>query len=135
MKSKKKIKKYDKKLHKRYDKLYDEILGMQKYLKKIDKKAKKKAEKLSGGDKKKYKKIYKEDKKRAYERYKLVEDHGGLFDHILYTLDNLEPTAKFLSRLVATLVVTILSVEGVRMNISPNQLDTLDRIYKLSMKV
>lgn len=133
-KNKKKLKKFDTKLNMKYSDLVKEINDMQKYLNKVDKKAKKKAKKKSNGDYNLYKKIYKNDVSRAKARRKVMEDET-FFDNLERTIKDVEPAAKFISRIIAGLIVTILSISFVQLNISPQQMETLDNIYRISMKV
>ena len=134
-KSKKKYKKLDMNLNLKYDEVLDEIENLQKYLKKVDKKAKKKAKKKANGDAKLYKKLYKSDMSRAKARYKVVKENEGLFVQAERVLKDIEPAAKMISRFVAGLIVTTLSIDFVQTNITPVQIENIDKIYKLSMKV
>lgn len=134
-KNKKKLKNIDKNLNIKYDELIREIDGMQKYLNKVDKKARKKAKKKANGDKDLYKRLYKNDISRAKARCKMVKENETFFDNLDSTIKEVEPTAKIVSRIIAALIVSILSIEVVKVNISPEQLDVLDKIYNISMKV
>lgn len=135
MSKKKKLKKIDKKLNIKYDDLIKEINDMQKYLKKIDKKAKKRAKKKAGNNHELYKALYYNDVSRAKARKKVVEDNESLFDDIEDTLNDIRPAAQLISRLIAGVIISILSIGFVQIHISPAQMNTLDKIYKLSMKV
>ncbi len=134
-KKKKQLKKIDKNLNIKYADLIKEIDDMQKYIKKIDKKAKKRAKRKAGDDKKLYKQIYKADMERAKARYKVVNENESLFDNLESTIDDVKPAAKILSRLIAGLIVTILSIEVVQLNITPAQMNSLDKLYRLSMRI
>ena len=133
-KNKKKLKKLDTNLNVKYSDLIREIDSMQKYLNKVDKKAKKKAKKKAGGDYNLYKSLYKNDVSRAKARRKVMEDES-FFDSLETTVKQIEPAAKIISRIIAGLIVTILSINFVQLNISPEQLNALDKIYTISMKV
>ena len=133
-KNKKKLKKLDTNLNVKYSDLIREIDSMQKYLNKVDKKAKKKAKKKAGGDYNLYKSLYKNDVSRVKARRKVMEDES-FFDSLETTVKQIEPAAKIISRIIAGLIVTILSINFVQLNISPEQLNALDKIYTISMKV
>ena len=133
-KTKKKLKKFDANLNMKYSDLMREIDSMQKYLNKIDKKAKKRAKKKAKGDYNLYKSLYKNDISRAKARRKVIEDKT-FFDNLETTVKQIEPAAKIISRVIAGLIVTILSINFVQLNISPEQLNALDKLYTISMKV
>lgn len=133
-KNKKRLKKLDANLNVKYSDLVKEINSMQKYLSKVDKKAKKKAKKKANGDYNLYKSLYKNDVSRAKARRKVMENEN-FFDNLETTVKQIEPTAKIISRIIAGLIVTILSISFIQLNISPEQLNALDKIYTISMKV
>ena len=102
-----------------------------------DMKAKKRANKKAKGDKRKEKYYYYNDPERKLKRLQKVSELEGsdLFDRILYNMDGTSSMIKIIARLVAALILSILSIEGMKYTLSDSSLRKMTKIYELSMKM
>lgn len=143
-KRKKLEKNYAKDLHKLDLDMKDTYKSIMKDIKIIneefyadDMKAKKRAKKKAKGDKRKEKYYYYNDPERKLKRLQKVSELEGsdLFDRILYNMDGTSSMVKIIARLVAALILSILSIEGMKYTLSDSSLRKMTKIYELSMKM
>ena len=143
-KRKKLEKNYAKDLHKLDLDMKDTYKNIMKDIKIIneefyadDMKAKKRAKKKAKGDKRKEKYYYYNDPERKLKRLQKVSELEGsdLFDRILYNMDGTSSMVKIIARLIAALILSILSIEGMKYTLSDSSLRKMTKIYELSMKM
>ena len=136
-KYKKDIDKLDKEMRKTYKNILKDIKVMQEDLFNEDMKALKRAKKKAKGDKKKEKYYYHNDYKRKMRRLEKMKEIEGsdLLDRIIYNADESVTILKIIARLVAALVLAILSVEGIRFSMSDSTLRKMTKIYEIGMNV
>ena len=146
MGKKKKKKKYDyrrdlklldRDMHDTYKNIIKDIKVMHEELYTEDMKAKKRAKKKAKGDKKKEKYYYHNDYERKMKRLQKIKELEGsdLFDRVLYNMDGTASIVKIISRLVAALILAILSIEGMRYAIDDNTMRKMARVYEMSMNI
>lgn len=122
---------FDDMLNVQYTTLVDEIEYYQAELKRADKKAKKKAMKAFDG-----KNFYPYEYQLAARERVIQEMEGSsLFDRIIRFFHEMAPVIKIFGRLVAALVVTILSVSQIKSRISKKTLKKLNTVYNLAMSL
>ena len=128
------LKEFDKALSYSYDDLTEEIAEMQLRLKRADDKAKKKAKKK----KKKNKDYsYEYSKERIKARKGIIEEMEGnnLLERAENFLKDVTPLVVIASRLLVALILAILSIDVVKLNIKPETMQRLDKVYKMAMSV
>lgn len=59
----------------------------------------------------------------------------GIFDTVIQIIKDLIPVAKIIARLVASLIVAILSIDRVKLFIKPKTLDKMDNIVNLALSI
>lgn len=120
---------FDDVLEYQYTSLMDEIQHYQSELKRADRKAKKKALKHFSG-----KGFYPYEYEVAARRRVLEDMEGTNFlDRLLKCYREMQPIIRIISRLVAALIVAILSVSQVKKYINKNTMRKLETIYKFAM--
>ena len=62
-------------------------------------------------------------------------ENTGFIDRIIKCFDEISPIVKLISRLVAALIVAILSVSQIKGRINKNTLNKLQNIYEFAMSV
>lgn len=131
------IKAIDKELKDTSKYLVKDILMMKEELKGVDEKAKKKAKRLAKGDRKKEKWYYDHDEKRlSVRRDKVREIAGeGFLDRFVYYMDSSDAVVKIVSRLVAALILTLLSMDSVKYSISDDTMVNMLKVYNIASKV
>lgn len=118
-------------LNYQYLSLVDEINHYQAEIKRADKKGKKKALKAFNG-----KGFYPyEYELAARERVVNEMEGSGFIDRILKCFQEMAPIIQLISRLVAALVVAILSISQIKGRINKNTLKKLQNIYEFAMSV
>ena len=129
------LKEVDKTMEKTYDTLIEEIQDMQLKLNLSDQKAMKK-------QKKKLRQEmgvipYYTSKDRVNARLEIIKqmEQTSLLDRVELTLKNLVPVVICIARLIAALILSILSVEPIRKFINPNMLGKMDKVYKVAMSI
>lgn len=132
-----KLKKIDKQVNKDYKKLIGEVTLIKEELYNVDKAAQKKAMKKAKGDKKLYKKYYKEDKKRIKKRMEVIEEMESfdLATNLDNSLNNISYCIVLLSKLVMSVIVTILSIDTVKYNASEETLNKLQSVYSVARNI
>lgn len=130
----------DENLDQTYDELVKEIKTLRLKLAIVDNRAKKKLKK------KKHKGKYKNHKDmspysnegfRIYMRQQIVKDmeSSNLVDRVERFLKQIAPVVVIVARLFASLIVAILSIDAVKLNITPETLQKMDGAYKLAMSI
>ena len=134
---KKDIDRLDKDMHDTYKYLMKDIKVMHEDLYAEDMKALKRAKKKAKGDKKKERYYYHNDYQRKMRRLEKIRELEGsdLLDRVIYNMDGSSSIIKILSRLVAALILAILSIEGVRLTMSDSTLRKMTKIYEISMNM
>ena len=125
------LKEVDKSLTGTYDDLIEEIQDMQYQLNLADQKARKKAKKhaKSGKEFCDYKKL------RADVRKQVVQTMEGnnFLDRVNRVLNDIAPIIVLIGRLVASLILAILSLDIVKVNIKPETLQKMTSVYEHAM--
>ena len=118
----------DSAVDKQYDMLIDEIKEMQYRMEKSDKKKKKKNKHKHDSD------TFFFNNRSIKERKKIIKEmeDSNFFDRIRLTLQDIAPIVIIIAKLVAALIVAILSIDAIKKSISPNSLDKLQSIYGFS---
>lgn len=131
-KDQKTFKKLDKELSKSYDLLVDEIDSINMEFINVDKKAEKRARKKAKGDEKKFKELYKNDEERKKVRRKKLEElqQGDLFERTSEFIKDSGPIIVVFGRLIASMILLILSLDSVKVNADPGTIDKLKKLYK-----
>ncbi len=75
------------------------------------------------------------DKVKARERELKKMEETKFFDRVEETFKNLVPCVVLIARLVAALILAILSVEPIKMMIKPATLNRLNNVYKTAMAI
>ena len=123
----------DKTMGKTYDNIIQEIEDMQLQLYIADQKARKKAKKKMRKDPN----YFKNSEERMKARREVIETMEGknFFDRIEKVLKDIAPIVVLISRLVASLILSILSLDVVKMNIKPETLGKMKNVYQLAVSV
>ena len=116
-----------------YEKLISEIQDMQLQLAAADAKARKISKKKG----KKNPKFYDYEKLRRDARTDIINrmDGSDWFTRISTFLEDIAPIVVIIARLVASLILSILSITSVKVNISQDNLSKLNNVYNAAMKV
>lgn len=123
----------DKQLDSTYDGMLEEIESMQYEIAMADqearKKVKKKLKNKSG--------YYNMSDERAQARRKVIKSMEGsnLLDRIEQAFKDIVPIIILISRLVASLILAILSLDRIKVSISPQTLAKLNRVYKMAVSI
>lgn len=124
-------------MNKSYKHLVRDIKDIQEEIFYVDKKAKKKAKRKAKGDYDKFLFYYNNDKERVKVRkrkLKAMEKEKSL-DKMQVTINDIAPAVNLIARLVAALMLTILSVDAVKNTISKDTLKKIGNVYKVAMAV
>lgn len=129
------LKSIDKSIDKTYTSLIEEIEDYQRRLNKSDKS-------IIKNQKKKLRKEmgvipYYTCKERVKVREKMIKDmeKTKLLERVEKSFDNLIPIVSIIARLIAVLIVSILSIEPIRCLIKPKTLDRMTTVYKVAMSI
>lgn len=116
-----------------YDDLMKEIEEMQLRLNYADSKARKLAKKKG----KKNPQFYNYDRLRKEEREKIISQMEGnnFLERIMNVLNDIAPIVVIIARLVASIILAILSVSSVKVNIKPETLSKLQFVYGKAMAI
>lgn len=122
----------DNSLDKKYENVLKEIEVMKAEIEKADRKGKKLAKKKLKKNNDFYQLSY-EIKKRK----EVVEnmERKNLFDKIEAAIKGIRPICVLIARLVAALIVAILSLDAIKKYISPKTVKKLSSLYNLAMQV
>ena len=128
------LKEIDKNLDRTYDNLKEEIEAMQIKLAEADMKALKKIKKMEKkgkGDAKEYVKI------KADARNEVISgmESSNFLDRVYKALNEIAPIITVIARLVASLILSILSLDIVKKNISEKTMKSIDTVYKKAMAI
>lgn len=125
------LKEIDKSLTGTYDDLVEEIQDMQYRLNIADQKARKKAKKhvKKGKEFCDYTKL----RKQAREEVIGTMEGNNFLDRITKVLTDLSPIVILIARLVASLILAILSLDIVKVNIKPETLLKMKGVYEKAM--
>jgi hypothetical protein len=128
------LKEVDKTLDGTYDDLMKEIEEMQLRLNYADQKARKKAKKLSkkkGGQYCDYETLRKEVRMEVVGHM----ESNNFLERVMKVLNDIAPIIVVIGRLIASLILAILSMDVVKLNIKPETLASMDKVYKKAMAV
>ena len=122
----------DNSLNAQYMGLKDEIEYLQmewdRTRAKCKKKAKKKMKKNGGFY------PYEYEMKERKKLIKKMED-SNLFSRTESCLEDLRPICLIIARLIAALIVAILSIDAIKLYLKPETMDKMTRVYELAMSV
>ena len=116
-------------LNSQYQGIKDEIEFLQMEIKESDKKAKKKSKKKM---KKKGFYPYEEQIKARKKVIKQIETND-LLERTESCLDQLKPICIIIARLIASLILAILSINGIKECIRPDTLKKMTKVYEIAM--
>lgn len=124
----------DKTLDGTHDDLMKEIEEMQLKIAYADNEARKKAKKLA---KKKGGKYYDYEKLRQEARMEVVGnmESTNFLERITRFLSDITPIIILIGRIVASLILSILSIDSVKMHIKPQTLESMNTVYKRAMSL
>lgn len=122
----------DNSLDKKYENVLKEIEVMKAEIDKADRKGKKLAKKKLKKNNDFYQFSY-EIKKRKEVVEKM--ERKNLFDKIEEAIQGIRPICVLIARLVAALIVAILSIDVIKKYISPKTVKKLSSLYNLAMQV
>jgi hypothetical protein len=127
------LKEIDSTLNGTYEELMQEIEMMQLKLNYADSKARKIAKKKG----KKNPKYYNYEKLRKEAREEIVKEMEGnnFLDRALNILNDVAPIITIIARLIASVILAILSITSVKVNIKPDTLNKMDTVYKKAMAI
>lgn len=122
----------DKSLNGTYDNLLEEIQDMQLKLAYADNLARKQAKKLA---KKKGGTYYDYGKLRKEARMEVVGnmESKNFLERAMKFLQDITPIVVVIGRLIASLILSILSIDSVKMNIKPDTLTKMNNVYTKAM--
>ena len=124
----------DKYMDTTYDSLQEEIEAMQIRIYLADQKARKKAKKKLKRAKSGKKELNTVDimniKRKAREE--VLDDMGksNFLDRVFNFLNDLSPVVQIIAKLVEALICAILSMDVVKINISPNMMQKINTVYQ-----
>lgn len=126
------LKDIDKSINKSYDGIIEEISMYQSMLKTYDRKALKKARKRSS-----IRKGITYDMLRREGRMNILRDieDSNILARIQNIFNDLVPVVILIARLVASLILSILSIPAVKVHISEGTLTLLTSIYQKAMEI
>lgn len=124
---------YDNYMNDTYDDIISEIQDMQMIIAVEDKKIMKRAKKAA----KKGNKYYNVTKAKKEVRQHILGkmESSNWFTRILNILKEIAPIITIIARLVAALILSILSIDEVKVNISKQTLETMNNIYSKAMSL
>lgn len=122
----------DKNLDHSYDNLMEEIQDMQIRLNIADQKARKQAKK-----KKNAKYFYDTNVNRSTTRKTILQEmeNSNFLERMEHMLKDIAPIIVIIARLVASLILAILSLDIVKVNIKPNTLSKMNQVYQKAMSL
>lgn len=123
----------DKTLNGTYDDLMEEIQEMQMQLNAAEMKARKKAKKKGKKNPAYY--DYNQLRKEARENVVRQMEGDNFLERIFKTLEDIAPVIVVIARLVASLILAILSFTAVKVNIKPETLQKMNVVYKKAMAI
>ena len=127
------LKEYDSMMNDTYDDLLEEIQDMQMIIASEDRKIAKRAKKAAKKGKGYYNVNLEKRKVRQHVIGKMEETNG--LDRIIQILKDIAPIIVVIARLVASLILSVLSVDEVKVNISKETLSKLNNIYSKAMVI
>lgn len=127
------LKEYDSMMNDTYDDLLEEIQDMQMIIASEDRKIAKRAKKAAKKGKGYYNVNLEKRKVRQHVIGKMEETNW--LDRIIQILKDIAPIIVVIARLVASLILSILSVDEVKVNISKETLSKLNNIYSKAMVI
>lgn len=125
------LQEYDQMMNTTYDDLLEEIQDMQLIIAMEDRKIMKKAKKSA----KKGKNYYNVNQAKREVRDEVLGkmENTNFLTRIQQVLSDLVPVVKVIARLVASLILSILSIDLVKVNISKPMLEKMNNIYNAAM--
>lgn len=128
------LKEVDKSLNGTYDDLMKEIEDMQLRLNFADQKARKKAKKMS---KRKSKNPVDLENLRKEARMEVIGkmESNNFLDRVMNILNDISPIIVVIGRLIASLILAILSLDCVKINIKPKTLETMKAVYNKAIAI
>ena len=127
------LKEYDSMMNDTYDDLLEEIQDMQMIIASEDRKIAKRAKKAAKKGKGYYNVNLEKRKVRQHVIGKMEETNW--LDRIIQILKDIAPIIVVIARLVASLILSVLSVDEVKVNISKETLSKLNNIYSKAMVI
>ena len=127
------LKEYDSMMNDTYDDLLEEIQDMQMIIASEDRKIAKRAKKAAKKGKGYYNVNLEKRKVRQHVIGKMEETNW--LDRIIQILKDIAPIIVVIARLVASLILSVLSVDEVTVNISKETLSKLNNIYSKAMVI
>lgn len=123
----------DKNLNKTYDNILEEIQEMQLQLNLAEQQARKKAKKKI----KKDPNYFATSNERLEARKEVIREIEGtnLLDRVQRLFADIVPIVVIISRLIASLILAILSFEPVKLHIKPETLQKLTNCYNMAVKI
>ena len=127
------LKEYDNMMNETYDNLIDEIQDMQMIIAAEDRKIAKRAKKAA----KKGKGYYNASAEKRKVRQHVIGqmEETDWLTRIINVLKDIAPIITIIARLVASLILSILSIDEVKVNISKETLSKLNTIYSKAMVI
>lgn len=127
------LQQYDDYMNQTYDDLLEEIQDMQLIIAMEDRKIQKKAKKAA----KKGKKYYNinEEKRKVRQQVLGKMEETNWLQRIYNTLEEVAPLIVVIARLVAALILSILSIDGIKTRIDKPTLEILNKVYSKAMVV
>lgn len=126
------LKAVDNQLDHTYDALMSEIQEMQLKIYYADQKAKKKAKKAA---RRKQQVNFDEIRKQTRMEVLQTMENTSFLDRAMNVIKSIAPIVVVIGRLIASLILAILSLDSVKMNIKPEILKKLNSVYNAAMSV
>ena len=127
------LKEYDDMMNETYDDLLEEIQDMQMIIASEDRKIAKRAKKAAKNGKGYYNANLEKRKVRQHVIGKM--ENTNWLNRVFEILKDIAPIITIIARLVASLILSILSVDEVKVNISKKTLAMLNSIYSKAMVI
>jgi phage-related tail protein len=128
------LKEIDGQLDASYEDLMKEIEEMQYQIYLADEKARKQAKKKKKKDKG-YEFNYTELQKQARREVVSKMEGNNFLDRVMKFIEDITPIVISISRLVAALIVCILSIDTVKASIKPDTLKKMNNVYTKAMSI
>lgn len=123
----------DKTLNGTYDDLMEEIQDMQLQLALADQKARKKAKKKGKKNAKDY--SFQTEQRKVREELITKMTGNNFLERVNKVLEDILPIVIVIARLVASLILSILSLDIVKVNIKPETLKMMNAVYNKAMAI
>lgn len=123
----------DKTLNGTYDDLMEEIQDMQLQLAIADQKARKKAKKKGKKNAKDY--SFQTEQRKVREELITKMTGNNFLERVNKVLEDILPIVIVIARLVASLILSILSLDIVKVNIKPETLKMMNAVYNKAMAI